>query len=179
VATAERILDAAGTLFAERGVDAVEMKDIARAAGCSRATLYRYFDSRASLRTAYVHREARNVRRRLTEIIAGIADPSERLLAGMMQALRLVRESPSLSAWFAGTSAGSREAAESEVVAAMTAAFLQSAGIADSLDRRARWLVRALTSLLIAPGRDDADERAMLTEFVIPVIAPVSDAVSG
>ncbi|HPY25671.1 MAG TPA: helix-turn-helix domain-containing protein, partial [Mycobacterium sp.] len=41
-----RILHAAGELFAERGVDAVEMQDIARAAGCSRATLYRYFENR-------------------------------------------------------------------------------------------------------------------------------------
>jgi len=40
----DRILDAAGELFAARGVSAVEMTDIARAAGCSRATLYRYFE---------------------------------------------------------------------------------------------------------------------------------------
>ncbi|MFC7500779.1 helix-turn-helix domain-containing protein, partial [Nocardioides sp. GCM10030258] len=42
----ERILDAAGGLFAERGVDVVAMSDIATAAGCSRATLYRYFPDR-------------------------------------------------------------------------------------------------------------------------------------
>ncbi|MDQ1319611.1 MAG: hypothetical protein QG655_854, partial [Actinomycetota bacterium] len=56
-----RILHAAGELFAERGVDAVEMQDIARAAGCSRATLYRYFENRAALHGAFVHREARAV----------------------------------------------------------------------------------------------------------------------
>lgn len=169
MATAERILDAAGTLFAERGVDAVEMKDIARAASCSRATLYRYFDSRGSLHTAYVHREARAVGRRLAELVTGIADPPERLMAAMTQALRLVRENPSLAAWFAGTSAGSREAAESEVVAAMTAAFLRSLGLPGA-ELRARWLVRVLTSLLVSPGRDADDERRMLTEFVIPVL---------
>lgn len=53
----ERILDAASALFAERGVAAVGMDDIARAAGCSRATLYRYFANRELLRSAYVLRE--------------------------------------------------------------------------------------------------------------------------
>lgn len=171
-----QILDAAGRLFAERGVDAPEMKDIAAAAGCSRATLYRYFENRAALHTAYVHREARTVGKRLGELPAGIADPSARLLAGMSHALQLVRESPSLSAWFADTATGSREAAESEVVAAMTAAFLVSVGIDDAVDRRARWLVRVLTSLLLSPGHDAADERAMIEEFVLPVLVPVATA---
>ena len=36
---AEQILDAAGVLFAEHGVAAVGMADVAGAAGCSRATL--------------------------------------------------------------------------------------------------------------------------------------------
>ncbi len=58
---AEQILDAAGALFAEHGVAAVAMADVATAAGCSRATLYRYFDSRDALRSAYVHREARRI----------------------------------------------------------------------------------------------------------------------
>ena len=42
---AERILDAAAQLFAEQGIGQPGMEDIARAAGCSRATVYRYFDN--------------------------------------------------------------------------------------------------------------------------------------
>ena len=37
------------------------MGDIARAAGCSRATVYRYFDNKQALLRAFVHREARDV----------------------------------------------------------------------------------------------------------------------
>ena len=53
-------------------------------------------------------------------------------------------------------------AEQSEVIKALTAAFVVSLGPDDPdvVERRARWLVRVITSLLIFPGRDDADERA-------------------
>lgn len=176
MADPEAILDAAGRLFAQHGVGGVEMKDIAAAAGCSRATLYRCFENREALHTAYVHREARAVGRALADFAAPIPDPQRRLLAVLTEALRLVRRSDALSAWFSHTTIGARAAAGSDVVAAMTAAFLSSVGVADE-QRRARWLVRVLVSLLITPGRDEADERDMLAEFVIPVLAPAGEAV--
>lgn len=170
-----RILDAAGELFAERGVQAVEMQDIARAAGCSRATLYRCFENRTALHDAFVHREARAVAVRLTERTSGISDPGQRLLTGMAEALRCVRDSPALSAWFSNTSAGAEAAGSSPVVQALTAAFVRSLGPAEpeAADRRARWLVRVVASLLISPGRDVDDEREMLEEFVLPTVFPV------
>src|SRR5438067_10805487 len=98
---ADRILDAAEQLFTRHDPGSVGMNEIARAAGCSRATLYRYFENREALRTAYVHRETRRLSRAIAERIDGIEDPRERLLASMIAALRMVRESPALSAWFA------------------------------------------------------------------------------
>lgn len=168
------ILDAAGALFAERGVEAVEMTDIARAAGCSRATLYRRFDSRAALRTAYVRREARRVAKRLADRTAGIADPHRRALTAMTDALALVRQNPSLAAWFATTPAGARAADSEPDVHAAATAFLRSLGPVDPAvaERRARWLVRMLASLLISPGRGEQEERAMLAEFVVPLLVP-------
>ena len=170
---AERILDAAGGLFAEHEVADVGMNDIARVAGCSRATLYRYFENRDALHAAYVHREARAVHGRLAEVINGITEPRERLLAGLTNALALVRENPALSTWFAGTPIGAEMAEGSDVIQTLTAGFLQTLNNADDPDRRARWLVRVLTSLLIFPGRDADDERAMLAEFVIPLVVPL------
>ena len=172
-AACDRILDAAGVLFAERGVEPVGMNEIAGAAGCSRATLYRYYPSREALHTAYVHRNAHAVNRRLADQVAGIADPRERLLAAVTGALALVRENPALAAWFTRTPMGAEAAAGSEVVQAMTAGFLLSVNPADAdaAVRQARWLVRVLTSFLTVPGRDADDERATLAEFVIPRIA--------
>lgn len=171
---AEAILDAAEALFTERGAANVGMHDIARASGCSRATLYRYFENRDALYAAYVHREAHRVFADLAERIPRTGDRSERLLAGLTIALRSVRESPALSSWFVATQRplGGEMAERSEVIGALTESFLASLGL-DDVARRARWLVRVLVSLLVFPGRDADDERTMLQQFVLPaVLAP-------
>ncbi|MCB0932369.1 MAG: TetR/AcrR family transcriptional regulator [Mycobacterium sp.] len=175
-AACDRILAAAGELFAERGVESVGMNEVARAAGCSRATLYRYFDNREALHAAYVHQQARALNLNLAELVSEISDPGDRLLAALTHALRLVRENPSLSAWFARTSLGAEAAEGSDVVQELTAGFLLSVHPDDvaTARRRARWLVRVLTSFLAVPGRDADDERAMLKEFVIPVVLSAS-----
>ena len=171
---ADRILDAAEQLFTRHDPGSVGMNEIAKAAGCSRATLYRYFENREALRNAYVARETH----RLSESIDvdDIKDPRERLVTGILTTLRLVRESPALSAWFATTSGplGAELAEQSDVITGLAAAFVTSLGDDHpaNVAGRGRWLVRAITSLLIFPGRDEADERAMLTEFVAPVVVP-------
>ena len=105
---ADRILDAADDLFARQEAATVGMNEIASAAGCSRATLYRYFENREALYTAYVHRESYRLYREMTEQITSIDDPRERLIEGMMTSLRNVRESPALASWFATTAAADR-----------------------------------------------------------------------
>ncbi|OBG30049.1 TetR/AcrR family transcriptional regulator [Mycobacterium sp. 852002-51057_SCH5723018] len=175
---ADRILDAAERLYTERDQASIGMNDIARAAGCSRATLYRYFENRDALRTAYVHRETHRLGRAIAERIGGIADPRERLVASVIAALRMVRESPALSAWFTVSRPpiGGELAGQSDVITALAAAFVNSLGAEDPavVERRARWVVRVITSLLLYPGRDEADERAMIEEFVVPIVTPVS-----
>ncbi|MDT5285418.1 MAG: hypothetical protein QOF88_307 [Mycobacterium sp.] len=174
---ADRILDAAEELFTRRDAATAGMNEIARAAGCSRATVYRYFENRDALYTAYVHRETYRVFREMGKRIAGIADPHERLLEGVVASLRSVRESPALSSWFASTQRpiGGEMAERSDVIKALTEAFLRSLGI-DDVEQRARWLVRVMISLLVFPGHDEADERIMLEEFVMPMVAPTLNA---
>lgn len=177
---ADRILDAAGELFTQKEAAAVGMHEIASAAGCSRATLYRYFDNRDALYTAYVHREAYRLYREMTDQVASVADPRERLIEGMMASLRNVRESPALASWFAKTQRpiGADMAEQSEVIRALTEAFVISLAPdePDVVAHRARWLVRVMTSLLVFPGHDEADERSMLEEFVMPIMVPSSSA---
>lgn len=47
--TRAEIVDAAMAVFAEQGFDATSMDDIARSAGVSRRTIYRYFDTKDDL----------------------------------------------------------------------------------------------------------------------------------
>jgi AcrR family transcriptional regulator len=175
---ADRILDAAEELFTRNDPGSVGMNEIAKAAGCSRATLYRYFENRDALRSAYVNRETYRLFDKIKEQIAGITEPRQRLSAGIGTTLRLVRESPALSSWFATTPIGGEMAEHSDVIAALAAAYVNSLGAADPVptERRARWLVRVITSLLIFPGRDPAEEQAMVEEFVVPIVVPVEKA---
>jgi AcrR family transcriptional regulator len=173
---ADRILDAAGELFAEKEAASVGMHEIASAAGCSRATLYRYFENRDALYTAYVHRESYRLYQEMTDQINSVVEPSERLIEGMLASLRNVRESPALASWFATTQRpiGAEMAEQSEVISALTEAFVISLGPdePDLVAHRARWLVRVMTSLFLFPGHNDKDERAMLEEFVVPIVLP-------
>lgn len=177
---ADRILDAAERLFAERDAATVGMHDIAKAAGCSRATLYRYFENRDALHASYVHREAQRLYGHLALRVGGLTDPAERLVEGVLTAVASVRDSPAMSSWFASTERpiGGQMAEQSDVVKALVEGFVRALGVDDDddIERRARWLVRVLTSLLMFPGRDEADERAMLTQFVVPTVVPVNEA---
>jgi AcrR family transcriptional regulator len=177
---ADRILDAAGELFTHKEAATVGMHEIASAAGCSRATLYRYFENREALYTAYVHRESYRLYREMTEQINSVVDPRDRLIEGMLASLRNVRESPALASWFATSQRpiGAEMAEQSEVINALTEAFVISLGPDDPelVAHRARWLVRVMTSLFLFPGHDDDDERAMLEEFVVPIVLPSRQA---
>lgn len=170
-AAVDRILDAADELFAHRDAAGVGMHDVAKASGCSRATLYRYFENRDALYTAYVHREAQRVFRDLADEPVASADPGDRIVGVVLAALRRVRESPALSSWFAPAQRpiGGEMADRSEVIGGLTEAYLTALGV-DDVERRARWLVRIMVSLLVFPGRDEADERTMLEDFVLPTL---------
>lgn len=164
---AEKILDAAAGLFVERGVGGVGMREIAAAAGCSRATLYRYFADRGQLHMAFVHREAVRVGGQVAAEVRAAAptDQAEAVTLAVLGAVRRVRETPALAAWFrqddAATSAG----------VAQSSAVIEALGLAMVPDPlAARWLVRVVLSLLTTPGRDDAEERMLVERFVAPVV---------
>jgi AcrR family transcriptional regulator len=170
-AAVERILDAAGQCFAERGVTRTTIGDIAHAAGCSRPTIYRYFEDRDTLRIAFVHREARRAGARIAAAVDPTAGPAARLVDAVLGALEGVRSNPILAAWFTGDqrSAATDVAASSEVIEAMTAAFLGDPADHDTRER-ARWVVRIILSLLSLPGANPDEERRLLERYLTPVV---------
>ena len=167
---AEQILHAAAELFLVHGVASVGMNDVARAAGCSRATLYRYFENRRALHLAFVNREALRLGRQVAERTSRIDDPRERLVEAILQTLEIVRSTPTLAGWFdVGDAALAGELAQSSaVIDGVGAAFLADLGLpTGDLTHQARWVVRVILSLLTIP---DPDERLLVERFVAPVL---------
>ena len=162
----ERILDAAGDLFAERGPGEVSMGDVARAAGCSRATLYRYFSDRRELQLAYVHREARRIGALVAREAASVDGREARLVAAVTSALQHVRGTHLLAGWFGADGA----AVTADIVASSEVLDTLGLGFVDD-PLAARWLLRVVVSLLLMPGHDEAEERALLERFVAPMVA--------
>jgi len=169
----DRILDAAGRLFAERGVGAVGMAEIAEAAGCSRATLYRSYENRHVLRLAFVQREAVRLGATIAATVSRVDDPARRLERAVLAAVEGVRSDPLLAAWFTDESAAIAGglATMSDVIEGMAASFLGATPDRSTHDA-AQWVVRAVVSLLTVPGTDAAEERRLVRHFLVPAVVP-------
>lgn len=169
---ADRILDAAASLFVTQGVAGTNMGDVARVAGCSRATLYRYFENRDALRIAYVSRTARWVQCEVTAEVAHLTDPGEYVVEAILASLRRVRTDPELAAWWepSAVAIASDLVRSSAVIAGLAAAF-----VGDTEDPAVRsvalWLVRVVVAYLVMPGESEQAEREALQRFVAPAIA--------
>ncbi len=169
----DELLDAAGRAFAEFGVANATMIDIARAAGCARATLYRYFPNQSTLHVAYVHRATRRITEQLATQRAGSPGSlADRILAG----IAAVRADPLLAVWFEpeNMAVPMQIARDADLMRLMTAGFAEQAKHQslnqDELELRGEWMLRSILSLLANPGRDSTSERAMIESFVVPVI---------
>lgn len=77
----ERVLDAAGRLFAERGVQAVGMDAIRDAAGVSLKRIYTLFPAKEALVAATLREREQAVLTQLDAIAARPSPPRERILA--------------------------------------------------------------------------------------------------
>ncbi|NYI80272.1 TetR/AcrR family transcriptional regulator [Nocardioides panzhihuensis] len=163
---AERILDAAGALFVERGVGKPGMDEVARAAGCSRATLYRYFENRQVLIQAFAHREARLITAQVARATAAVPDPRCRLVEAVLVCLAAVRERPHLQAWYAGDSTLLREVLhESSVIRGSAQTYLAPDAEGSDPDL-VDWVLRIILSFLTDPGDDEEAERRLLERFL-------------
>ena len=94
--TREQILDAFVAAASLHGVARLSMADVARQAGLSRPTLYRYFASRDDLTAAAVLRDATRLTRQVLDTVAPITDPAEALEAGVLVTLELLAAHPLL-----------------------------------------------------------------------------------
>ena len=91
----ERVLAAARRLFAERGVRAVTMDEVARAAGVAKGTVFHRFGDRAGLALALLDEHERELQERILRgppPLGPGAPPRERLLALLAALVELTVE---------------------------------------------------------------------------------------
>ncbi len=173
------LLDAAGQAFARFGVTRATMIDVARMAGCSRATLYRYFPNREALHLGFVHRATLRIAARVATA-PGAGGPSS-LVDRIMAGIAGVRSDPLLSVWFEPENMAVPIAVSqsSDLLQAMTAGmageFQADAKAPEEIERRGVWLLRCIVSFLVMPGESEEAERAMIESFLVPVLVNESD----
>ncbi|WP_040339640.1 TetR/AcrR family transcriptional regulator [Candidatus Blastococcus massiliensis] len=77
----ERLLAAAGELFYESGIAATGVDAVLARAGVAPATMYAHFAGKDGLVAAYLEQRHEAWRRTWDEVLAGLADPVDRLLS--------------------------------------------------------------------------------------------------
>jgi AcrR family transcriptional regulator len=171
---------------ARQGLRKTTLDDVAREAGCGRATLYRYFASKQALLSAAGHTEATRIVAALRDAAAATDTLEDAVVAllvtagvelGAHPALRFVADFepdwllPHLA--FAG---GDRFlAAAADALAPAVERFVG----ADDATRAGEWIARVGLCLLCSPVSpvalgDEASVRGYAREFIVPALDPLS-----
>lgn len=163
---ADRIISVAAGRIARHGLDRLNLDEVAREAGCSRATVYRHVGGKAAIVDAVL---ARNIAKVTSDIQRAVqaADAQRRAVVAITASLAAIRDDPVVSAMIATmppSSLGSYLSASSEIPRS-AAAFT---GLAD--ETAAQWISRVVMAFLFWPTTDPAQESEMIERFVYPVL---------
>jgi AcrR family transcriptional regulator len=177
----DRILDAALRCIARWGASKTTLDDVARDAGCSRATVYRLFPGgKDNLLEALLVSEMGRFFERLTEAVAGIDDLEDLLVTGIVTAGRALLDHEALQFLLAHEPevvlpriAFRNLDAVLGVVSQFAAPFLAPHVGADEALRAAEWLARIVLSYTMVPSQwgdvsDEASIRRLVRTFVLP-----------
>jgi AcrR family transcriptional regulator len=165
------------------GLAKTNLDDVAREAGCSRATLYRWVESKPELLRLAVESEEARVLGALHRAIAGAADLPRAIVAGVVTAARALGTHDALQFLLAHepeTVYGHLGLAEGDdlmlrIADALAPAFAHWLD-ADAAYRAADWLARVVRTYCLSPRpvldlTDEAVAGPFLEQFVIPGIA--------
>jgi AcrR family transcriptional regulator len=175
-----RILDATLVCLARYGVAKTTLDDVAREAGCARATVYRYFGGKQHLLLSAVEREGERIVAAIDRAAAGATTLDDALVAMSTTAAHLLTDNAALQFVLAHEpeailpavtfEGGDRFLADAAHALAPTfARFLP----VERVERAAEWCTRVFLAYL---GADDApismtdseQVRELVHDFVVP-----------
>ena len=176
----ERVLEAASRCIARVGLGKTTLDDVAREAGCARATVYRYFPGKQQLLVAWVDREIAALQ---AEVLAAAADAptlgdactavvvtTARTLARHAPLAFVAAHEPEILMPFL---AFEREDAFLRGAAALVAPAFTPFLSDTQATRLGEWLARLTLSYLCCPSEsfdlhDVTAVRALVEDFVLP-----------
>jgi AcrR family transcriptional regulator len=183
-----RILDATLALVGRWGVGKTSLADVAKEAGCARATVYRAFPGgKQQLLTALGGRELASYIEAITEAIDSADELADAVTRGLVVAARLLRDNdaaqfvvahePELLVPFLGFKQVDRLYTH---VSATVGPHLERFVPADRASWLAEWAARAFITYLFNPDPDVdlavvEHTRRLVSSFVIPAFEPVID----
>jgi len=185
------VLDATLTCIARVGLTKTTLDDVAREAGCARATVYRYFPGKQPLLAALVAREVESLRTQLLtaaqtaptlgDAAAVVVSTAARALADNGALVFLTTHEPEVLLPYL--------AFERESAVLMAAARVVAPGFARFLSdehaiRFGEWIARLTMSYLCCPSEhvdvfDAAQVRSLIDDFVLPGFSRAAGAFEG
>lgn len=184
----ERIVTAAAEMIDHGAADA-SILQVAKRLGVSRATVYRYFPDTQSLIKATVQRAADEFLTGLAADLAGITDPAQACVEGIVLTLQRLREHRRFRLLFADTARGQHLsvvtspeaiAAGRQIIDQFDVAWHPLGWSADDMNELVELMLRMVQSQLTDPGpRTPAELRRYLHRWMAPAVSalhpPVSD----
>jgi AcrR family transcriptional regulator len=180
---ADAVLDAAAACYVRLGVARTTATDVAKAAGISRATLYRRYGSHEAIFLAVLTRESEAMARDAADHLASVDDPAQRIVEGMLFSIAEVRRRPVHAALFTSDDAAwaanravrttaLRRIAEDAIRPAIDGAAGSRLSARDT-DDLVDWILRLLVSFAAVPGPSGAgpdDVRRQLATLLVPAV---------
>jgi AcrR family transcriptional regulator len=181
-----RAAEALLACVARQGLRKTTLDDVAREAGTSRATLYRYFASKQAVVDAAVRLEAQRVTAALLAAAAATTTLEDAVVAVLRTAHGELTSHPALhyvalvepERLLPSLSFGGLDGLLARASAALAPAFAPYLG-ADDAARGAEWVTRIGLTLLCAPHPpvpldDEAAVRRYAAAFIVPALRPTS-----
>ncbi len=181
----ERLLDSAEECFARFGLTKTTMEDVAKHAGLSRATVYRYFKNRDELLMGVVERESRRTAEQIKLRLREIRNPGEYIVEGILVALAEIPQRPALSMLFVADAVGatSRLLLTSERLVAIALELVlpvieparKNGLLRENVEVGAmmEWIFRIIGSYLTVPSaraRSEEEMRGLLRTMLLPAL---------